>query len=188
MVHIKQVTIHPSIHRFMHVSSQTVAFRCDLCIRGLRSTIRATPEVSLNQLNFLGCYRSLSSPTSFVTLWGSFLCYWLVFFITLFQGILLGVLNVGHRPGSCGRLLFGSRSPPSSRLLGPSQAITHIWEWHRDSSQYTLSRENLTTRHTYDLKHPLCGNSSQQQSRSWSGSHVFLVDVFHVIPLWAIRE
>jgi hypothetical protein len=46
----------------MRVSSQTVVFRRDLRIRGLRSTIRAmdqkvnflsTPEVSLNQLNFL---------------------------------------------------------------------------------------------------------------------------------------
>jgi hypothetical protein len=45
----------------MRVSSQTVAFRRDLHIRGLRSTIRATdqkvnfgstPEVSLNQLKF----------------------------------------------------------------------------------------------------------------------------------------
>jgi hypothetical protein len=61
MVYIKQVTIHSSIHRIMHVSSQTVAFRRDLRIRGLRSTIRATdqkvkfwstPKVSLNQPNF----------------------------------------------------------------------------------------------------------------------------------------
>jgi hypothetical protein len=51
----------------MHVSSQTVAFRRDLHIRGLRSTIRVTdqkvnswsiPEVSLNQLNF---FRALHS-------------------------------------------------------------------------------------------------------------------------------
>jgi hypothetical protein len=32
-----------------------------------------------------------------------------VFFITLFQGFLLGVLNVGHRLGFCERILLGSR-------------------------------------------------------------------------------
>jgi hypothetical protein len=33
-------------------------------------------------------------------------------FITFFQEFLLGVLNVGHRTGSCERILFGSHSPP----------------------------------------------------------------------------
>jgi hypothetical protein len=60
-VHIKQVTIHSSIHQIMRVSSQTAAFRRDLHICGLRSTIRAmnqkvnfwsTSEASLNKLNF----------------------------------------------------------------------------------------------------------------------------------------
>jgi hypothetical protein len=59
MVHIKQVTIHSSVLQIMGVSSQTVAFQRDLCIRGLRSTIRATDakvkfwvnsEASLNQI------------------------------------------------------------------------------------------------------------------------------------------
>jgi hypothetical protein len=61
MIHIKRVIIDSSDLRIMRVSSQTVAFRRDLRIRGLRSTIRATdqkvnfgstPEVSLNQLKF----------------------------------------------------------------------------------------------------------------------------------------
>jgi hypothetical protein len=63
MVHIKQGTIHSSVHQIMRVNSQMIVFRRDLRIRGLRSTIRATdqklnfwstPEVSLNQLNFFG--------------------------------------------------------------------------------------------------------------------------------------
>jgi hypothetical protein len=44
MVHIKQVTIHSAVHQIMRVSSQTVAFRRDLRIRGLRSTIGATNQ------------------------------------------------------------------------------------------------------------------------------------------------
>jgi hypothetical protein len=38
------------------------------------------------------------------------------------MGFLLGVLNVGHRPGSCEFFLLSSYSPlpPSGRLLGPS--------------------------------------------------------------------
>jgi hypothetical protein len=41
-----------------------------------------------------------------------------VFFITLFQGFLLGVLNVRHRSGSYERILLVYRSapPPSGRL------------------------------------------------------------------------
>jgi hypothetical protein len=46
MVHIKRVTIHSSDLRIMRVSSQTVAFRRDLRIRGLRSTIGATDQKS----------------------------------------------------------------------------------------------------------------------------------------------
>jgi hypothetical protein len=38
-----------------------------------------------------------SSSASFVTLWGSFISYWLVFIITFLQGFLLRVLNVGHK-------------------------------------------------------------------------------------------
>jgi hypothetical protein len=55
---------------------------------------------------------SHSSFAGLVTLWGSFISYWLVFLITLFQGVLLGVLNIGHRSGSIERILLGSRSPP----------------------------------------------------------------------------
>jgi hypothetical protein len=50
-----------------------------------------------------------------------------------------------------------------------------------------LARENLTTRRTHDLYDLTYGNSSQQQSRSWSGSHLSLVHVFHVIPLRTIH-
>jgi hypothetical protein len=61
MAENEQLTIDSSDFRIMHVSSQTVTFRQDLRIRGLRSTIRATdqkvnfwstPKVSPNQLNF----------------------------------------------------------------------------------------------------------------------------------------
>jgi hypothetical protein len=41
-INIKRVTIHSSVHQIMGVSRQTVAFRRDLRIRGLRSTIGAT--------------------------------------------------------------------------------------------------------------------------------------------------
>jgi hypothetical protein len=36
----------------------------------------------------------------------------LVSVLSLFQEFLLGVLNMGHRPGSYERILLGSRSPP----------------------------------------------------------------------------
>jgi hypothetical protein len=41
-------------------------------------------------------------------------------FITFLQKFLLRVLNVGHRPGSCKRILLGSRLLPPGRLLCPS--------------------------------------------------------------------
>jgi hypothetical protein len=41
MIHNKQVIIDSSVLRIMHVSSKTVAFRRDLCIYCLRSTIGA---------------------------------------------------------------------------------------------------------------------------------------------------
>jgi hypothetical protein len=44
MVHIKQVTIHSSVLQITGVSSQTVVFQRDLCIRGLRSTIGAMDQ------------------------------------------------------------------------------------------------------------------------------------------------
>jgi hypothetical protein len=44
MTHIKQVTIDSSVHQIMHVSSQTIVFRRDLHIHGLRSTIGATSQ------------------------------------------------------------------------------------------------------------------------------------------------
>jgi hypothetical protein len=47
-----------------------------------------------------------SSSSSFITLLGWFLSYWLLFFINLLQGFLLGVLDVGHRPVSCKRNLI----------------------------------------------------------------------------------
>jgi hypothetical protein len=43
-IHIKRVTIHSSVHQITSVSSQTIAFRRDLRIHSLRSTIRATDQ------------------------------------------------------------------------------------------------------------------------------------------------
>jgi hypothetical protein len=58
---------------------------------------------------------SHSSSTSFITLWGSFLSCWLVFFIIFHQGFLLGILNMGHRQVSCERNFIWlpfTRPPP----------------------------------------------------------------------------
>jgi hypothetical protein len=54
-VHIKRVIIDSSDLQIMRVSSQTVVFRRDLRIRGLRSTIRAMDQ----KVNFCQLLKSL---------------------------------------------------------------------------------------------------------------------------------
>jgi hypothetical protein len=65
---------------------------------------------------------SHSSFASFITLWGSFLSCWLVFFIIFLQGFLLGVLNMGHKLVSCERNFILLPFTPSGRPLGPSKS------------------------------------------------------------------
>jgi hypothetical protein len=62
-----------------------------------------------------------------------------------------------------------------------SKGVVEIW------IDIHLARKNLATWHTQGLPDPTCGHHSQQRSKSQVGSHLFLVYVFHVLPLWAIR-
>jgi hypothetical protein len=70
---------------------------------------------------------SHSFSASVVTLWGSFLSYWLVFFVTFLHGFLLRFLNMGHWPVSCERNFIRLpftllRSPPRSfNFIGSSR-------------------------------------------------------------------
>jgi hypothetical protein len=48
-----------------------------------------------------------------------------------------------------------------------------------------LARKNVTTQHPHGHEDPACGHSLWQLSKSWAGSYLTLVHVFHVIPRWA---
>jgi hypothetical protein len=67
------------------------------------------------------------------------------------------------------------------------QAITHIWERHGDSNQYTPYREKPdNTTYVWSLR-PYVRQQFTWWSKSPSRAHLSLMHFFHAIPLWAIR-